>query len=387
MSAVNRNDDVCDPGRADSVPIHLVVALAAEAAPIVEAWMLERRGGGLFHWFEGELPGSRNPVQVTISGVGRARCAAAVGWCAGRDPQGASRAIWINFGIAGADRYAASPSSAGEVSSAELGDVVLASAVRDASRARLLDALRAPGSEPASWPGNDRVPCWFPPWLGRRPPTELAPASGPRLVRSTLQTVDLPEQSFDEPGAYEMEAAAFLESALPLTSMEFVQAIKVVSDTPRTGLSVIDREAVQARCAAAVPVLGRLVQEFAQWRVLETEIDGPTADWRDRWADRLRLSVSQRLQFARLVERAFALAAAAVDGEAQPMFGRLERLLERLDGDAERRRTRADGRRTLRELSRWVDDLAVGASAASRSEGEDDRGPADDPAPSAVKRS
>ena len=354
------------PAEFDAVPIQIVVALPVEAAPIVEAWMLERRSGDAFAWFEGELPGSRNPIRLTISGVGRARCAAAVGWSVGDDPQLAARSVWVNFGIAGAERFEDPRLGDGLASRAEVGDVVLASAVRDTSRARLIASLRDAAVEPARWRGSDRVPCWYPPWLGRRPPSELVPARGPRLVRSTVHTVDLPEVVFGEPGAYEMEAAAFVQSALPQASTEFVQVVKVVSDTPRTGLSVIDRKAVEKVSVAAVPLLGRLVQEFVQWRAISVSLDAEAAAWSEQWTERLRLSVSQRRQFARLVQRAVALTESLEAGSSGTVLERLEATLSRLEGDRGERRVRADGKRVLSQFTRWVDELAIGRHEASQ---------------------
>ena len=349
------------PGRAREavapVPVRVVVALAAEAAPLVEAWMLDRHSGDAFVWFEGELPGARAPVQLVISGVGRARCAAAVGWIAGRDREPGERAVWLNVGIAGADRYAEGHAVNGGASSAEVGDVVLAAAVRDTSRARLLQGAEGSDGDTSTLRRALRVPCWYPPWLGRRPPEELKGRRGPRLVRSTIHTVDVPETTFDEAGVYEMEAAAFLECALPLSTSELVHVIKVVSDTPRTGLAVVDRGAVAALCTAAVPTVTRLAQEIGGWMPRSIVDDSSTRC--EVWSDRLRLTVAQRRQFVRLVERVVAL---TPDG-AEPLE-RVAEFLAQCEGEPNARRVRADGRRALKQMERWVDELALEAGGS-----------------------
>ena len=186
-----------------------------------------------------------------------------------------------------------------------------------------------------------------------------------------MHTVDLPEVAFPSPGVYEMEAAAFLECAVTLASVEFVQVIKVVSDTPRTGLSVVDRESVEKRCAEAVPVVGRLAREFVQWRSPVGLAGTGTARWIEQWAERLRLSVTRRRHFARLIERALALHEAharELDETAAPTSARahLDALLEELDGDSQGPRVRRDARRLLCELKEWVDRVAIEGAPAGR---------------------
>lgn len=353
--------------RSPSVPIRIVVALPVEARPFAEAWMLERRTGGPYGLFEGELPGRRHPVRLVISGVGRARCASAVGWLAAQDEGTAPRAVWLNVGVAGADRLA-DRSVTDETTPAEIGDVVVASSVVDASRERLLmagnDPFRGVGA-PAS---AGRIPSWYPPWLGERPAEELRGASDPNVRRAPVRTVDVPETAFEAVGAYEMEAAAFMEAALLHTSSELVHVVKIVSDTARSGLAVVDRESVQSACAAAVPLVTRLLDEVSGWTHRSDDV-GAVTDFTQSWSERLRFSVAQRHQFARLVERAVAVGIGGLEGESfEATLVDLEVLLRRLDGDADQPRVRVHGRRVMQQFAAWVDEASLGMADWSPNE-------------------
>ncbi len=202
---------------------------------------------------------------LIVSGIGRVASAAATGYLAALAAPPRS-ACWLNFGIAGHP-------------SLELGEMRRAGKVIDAATQRV----------------------WYPAEV-----TRTAPKA------DVLTTVDQPSSDFPGGGLVEMEAAGFFPTASRLATRERVQVVKVVSDNAQeTFEKSITPARVSAWVAASLPDLLNYADAL---RAIAREVG-------DRGCDRgdlldvaeFRLTVTQRLQFERLVERLDALGGVDAD--------------------------------------------------------------------------
>lgn len=155
-----------------------VVALHAEAKPLIEHYGLEPTEEPGFRVFEGA--GRR----VVISGIGKVAAAAATAYL--RDTV---LDVWVNVGIGG-HRDRAS------------GEMVLASRVSDAATA------------------------------ARYYPTRVGLAE---LDTAGVTTVDVPETAFASSDVFDMEASGFYPTALRFSTSELVHCLKIISDNLDTG--------------------------------------------------------------------------------------------------------------------------------------------------------
>ena len=156
--------------------IRLVVALPAEARPLIRRFGLTRVEGGEFPVWRKE------EISLVVSGVGRSAAASATTYLAGA--QRPAEAAWLNVGIGGHRCLA-------------LGEAVLAHKVADGVGGR----------------------AWYPPLLFEPP-----------CATATVTTVDRPETGYPEETVYEMEAAGFCWAAARFASAELIQVVKVISD-------------------------------------------------------------------------------------------------------------------------------------------------------------
>ena len=229
--------------------LRFVVALEAEARPLIERYRLFRKGSGAFSWYR------RDRVALVVSGIGKTAAAAAVSYlhlAAG----GKRHAAWLNVGIAG---HGARP----------VGEALLAHKIRDRSSGR----------------------SWYPPQV-------FAPPCATDLVT----TVDQPELGYDEPGAFDMEASGFYATACRFASAELVQCLKVVSDGPGAAAEKLTSKAVRGliedRLAMVEAVAGECRRLSRELRRLEA--DPPElAECLERW----RFTVTEERQLRLLLRR------------------------------------------------------------------------------------
>ncbi len=194
--------------------LRFVVALEAEARPIVERFRLARDADDRsFKVFRGEQR------VLIVSGVGKVAAAAATAHlsatCGGeRD------AVWLNVGVAGHGTRA-------------VGEAVLAHKILDRASGR----------------------AWYPPQLftGRAFPAPFA--------TDQVTTVDRPELEYTEPGAFDMEASGFYATACRFASAELVHCLKVVSDGPAAPVEKVTAEGVRGLIERVLPVVEALVEE------------------------------------------------------------------------------------------------------------------------------
>lgn len=172
--------------------IQLVMALPAEARPLIEFYDLKKEvSNGLFPIFRGDN------ISLVVSGVGKIAAAAATAYL--HSSTGEHRdCIWLNIGVAGHAYW-------------RCGSGVLASRIMDSSTRR----------------------CWHLHQL-LDIPIECAP----------LITVDSPETEYPEEMMYDMEAVGYYLVASRCAALELVQCYKVISDNRSTSTSTVTSDRI-----------------------------------------------------------------------------------------------------------------------------------------------
>ena len=228
--------------------IRLVVALAAEARPLVEHYRLERLEPEAFPVY------GRDDVRLVVSGVGAFRAAAAAAYLHATTGE-APLAVWLNVGIAGHRSHAP-------------GELFAAHSV-------------AHESDP---------PSLLPVARGARRPRDPRGADG----------LHAREREFASDELFEMEAFGFYDQALRTSTAELVHCLKVVSDNRETGTERLGAAEVTERIASR---LDRIVSTLDGLRALSRELEPQRAaapatdDFERRW----RFTVSQRRELVRLL--------------------------------------------------------------------------------------
>jgi len=192
--------------------INLVVALPAEAKPIISRFELERVQPDL-----GFPQYRRGRMTLVVTGPGKLEVAAGtalLGALAGRS----QAAIWVNLGIAG---HAERP----------VGEVLLASRITDA--------------------GSGRV------WRPLLPQDRPCPADD-------LVTLDRPDSGYRHQGMVDMEASGFFPTACRFSGAELVRVLKVISDNRRTTVWGLRAKQVSLLIDGALDTLEALLASLDQ---------------------------------------------------------------------------------------------------------------------------
>jgi hypothetical protein len=240
--------------------VNFVVALKAEAAPLIEHYGLRARTPkGMFSVYENE----NGNVALTLSGVGKTAAAAAVTYlhAVTGEPQ---HAAWLNIGIAGHRDH-------------PLGTLLLAHKITDPAARRH----------------------WYPP--------QVMPAG---LTSCELLCVDAPEAGYNSAALYDMEAAGFYAAACRCATAELAQCLKIVSDnshspanTPGNPLKARDVEALVTMQLPAITqyaeTLENLAQQLRGWQLPPEELNPYLQHW--------RFTVTQQHQLKTLLQRQRAL--------------------------------------------------------------------------------
>lgn len=188
--------------------IRMVVALPAEARPLVAHFGLERLSQAdplaIYH---------RPDMALIVSGAGSDAAAAAVDDLLQNTAPG-SPSAWLNIGVAGHR-------------SLDVGTVVLGREVVAAERSRALTLE----------------------------PPELS------CDTATIRTVDRIELGFEGDFVYEMEAFGFCSRALEASESQLIQVLKIISDNLETGAGYVSARTVQSLIEASIPLIDRLVYE------------------------------------------------------------------------------------------------------------------------------
>ncbi len=238
-----------------SVVLRFVVALEAEARPIIERYRLSRDGVPLaFSIYR------RDEVALVVSGIGKASSAAATSYL--HLITGGSRdAVWLNVGIAG---HGTRP----------VGETILAHKVSDHASGR----------------------AWYPPLVFTPP-----------CATDLVTTVDRPEREMASAGAFEMEASGFVATAGRFASGELVHCLKVVSDGPSTRLESLTPRAARGLVKKSLPVIEAVAEACGglsrELRRLDAEPSG-LAECLDRW----HFTVTEERELRRQLRRRRTLA-------------------------------------------------------------------------------
>lgn len=190
--------------------INLLVALPAEAKPIVARFGLERVQRDLgFPLYQ------REHVALVVSGPGKVNAAAATG-ALGAQIGRHREAIWVNLGIAAhAER--------------NVGEVLLARSITDA--------------------GTGQV--WCP----------ILPKSDP-FIADSLETLDRPDMSYEHGGMVDMEASGFFPTACRYADDGCVQVLKVISDNRRNTAKGLGAKQVRSLMGQSVATLDLLLSSL-----------------------------------------------------------------------------------------------------------------------------
>lgn len=224
--------------------IHLVVALPAEAKPLIRHFQLRRRPEALpFPVYD------RNGMSLIVSGVGKPKAGAAVAYLHAANGAAPDQA-WLNVGIAGDGARA-------------LGEGVLAHAIKDAATGRR----------------------WYPP-LVFQPPCET----------TAVLTLDRPASAYPDAGSVDMEASAVYDTASRFSTNELIHCFKIISDNranPAHSVSAASAERLVAykldEIETIVGQLSQLAEEVARLRAPPLELERFLARWHFTVSERHRL--------------------------------------------------------------------------------------------------
>ena len=258
----------------------LVVALAAEARPLLAPYHLQGVSGHPYRICAGEQ------THLIVSGIGKVAAAAATAYL--RALVGDAPAAWLNIGIAGHGSQA-------------VGTPLLAHKVVDAASGK--------------------------PFY----PTFTAP---PPCRTTLLHTVDRAQSAVGD-AAYDMEASGFCEAAQRFATSERVHCLKVVSDNPQSSYQTLNAGKVEALIEAqldTVAQVGEHLQTLSQ-QLHSLHADPPgLAELTARW----QFTATQQHQLRGLLARWQVLAPAtpAVNDDLLALQRRdevLAHLKQRLD--------------------------------------------------------
>jgi hypothetical protein len=233
------------PGR-----VNVVVALPAEARPLVSAFGLQ------------PLPGcdpyrvhESDRLRLIVSGPGKARAAAAAGYLfrlsGGLRDQG-----WLNLGVGGHRKH-------------EPGSAFLAHKVSDACS----------------------LESWYPPLV-------FAPA----CPGEEVLTVGRVEREYSRPVIYEMEAAGFMVACLGFSTAELVHVLKIVSDNPGSPLDGLSARRVSGFLADRIDPIRSLVDSLSRLAGELAGISQPPGEL-ELFLQRWRFTATQQHQLRELLRR------------------------------------------------------------------------------------
>lgn len=257
------------------VTVTVVSALNCEAKAIVDRFSLKKVSHTPFALFSGTFnsDGQAVTLRVLISGIGLVNIATAVGWCAAQTPAQLSdkantpaewgsnpeKTVWLNVGIAGH----------GELS---VGDAFIVTASRDQLSQKT----------------------YYPPQVSRRP-----------VKSDACMSLNAPSTDYPEKGGLDMEVSAFYSSAIRFTDAEYVQAFKVVSDTPDHGPDNLNAKKVQELLQPHTKDIERYIMSLVKSVTLNSSVFNTrvTECLLSAILPRLRASYSQRTQCEQLAKK------------------------------------------------------------------------------------
>lgn len=228
----------------------LVVALSAEAKPLIQHYSLKREGA----YFAFEIY-RKNEIALVVCGVGKSNAAAGTAYLGSIVPASKNH-IWINFGIAGHQSY-------------PLGNMLLGEKITDTATQQ----------------------SWYPPMIN------LADVPGDQI-----HTVDTPQNNYPKKGVVEMEASGFIATARRFSSSELVQCVKVISDNEQQPATNINAAKVAHLCSNNLALLETIITRLRSLAEQLDSLETPQQllqTYHSQW----RFSVTQTHQLEQLLQR------------------------------------------------------------------------------------
>ena len=233
-----------------SIPVYLVVALQAEATPVIEKYKLKAVcRGGPFKYFVNK------DIELVVSGMGRINAAAATAAVLqGRD--NLNRSIIVNIGIAGHQ-------------SLKIASVFVAHKITQCALSN----------------------SWYPPIDINTP-----------LKTSALETIDKPSGHYPPNTAFDMEAAGFYAIAIRYIPAELIQVVKVVSDNPDNPLQDITKQLVSGLIKNAMDEIDLAIKSLTTLAKIQYD-DSAVMVLQKKCEDKFRFRLNQINNFHSLLIR------------------------------------------------------------------------------------
>ncbi len=180
--------------------------------------------------------------------------AAATAWLGGVSPH--ARSIWLNVGTAGHGQF-------------EVGAACIAHKVQEAASKRV----------------------WYPPQVIKNHSS---------LLSTELITVDQVHTDYENV-AYDMEASAFIATAHRFANAEFVQSLKIISDTPYSSVSLLTPAALSSYIEAHLMTIEHTVNALVDLhrKVYQDVSSINLTPFLNRW----RFTTSQHYQLSETLRR------------------------------------------------------------------------------------
>ncbi|MDG1138017.1 MAG: hypothetical protein P8N49_00655 [Opitutales bacterium] len=191
--------------------MNFIIALQAEAKPLIDALKLKKVSGSLpFPTFQNDNH------QLVVSGIGKIASAGATGFSLGKSHAQDHPFPFLNIGIAGHG-------------SLGVGTLFIADRIFSENHSSI----------------------YYPPQL-----------VDSEIIRSPLQTCELPNRDYQEKKGYDMEAHSFYTTASKCVTRELVQVIKIVSDNLHQPLDTFNPKVVSKLVETNLPTILGLVRSL-----------------------------------------------------------------------------------------------------------------------------
>lgn len=228
--------------------LNFVIALKAEAKPLIDAFQLTHQPDKYYPVFASE------DKTLVVSGMGRNQAAAATAWLAARRPA----KVWLNIGIAGhADQ--------------KIGTLLAAHKITEYHTAK----------------------SWYPVHI-KSP-----------VATAALTTFDSVQRNYLATTLHDMEASAFYQTAVRFSIAELTHSVKIVSDNNLNPVDTLDKALVENLIASQLTQITDLCQHLC-CLANETEAGIPAA-MIDLYLKNWKFTVTQQHQLQRLLRRRAAL--------------------------------------------------------------------------------
>ncbi len=229
--------------------VTLVIALHAEARPLIEHFELSRMPP-----FDGISIYENERITLALSGIGSEAAARAVQSVHNRDIE--CKRAWLNIGIAGHG-------------SLDVGQSFLANRIQD----------------------QTTMISWYPMFVFET-----------NCQTGMLMTVEQVEKHYAEPIGYDMEAAGFISAAMRFSIAELVHSYKIVSDNPHKSVSNLTGEMISELVESKVLEIERIIDTVGSLAA-ELDLRNFSDSKLNAFLQRWRFTVAQQHQLRSLLRK------------------------------------------------------------------------------------